>query len=406
MEIKIIHHTVDLCDEGNLKGFEYSKTDMLALGGREAGICYMAENYFSDKINNTEMALKRSNTILGTGHHSPFDHAYIGLEISGIPKILAMLLNSTEFYTTSEKSARYTVMKPTTEAEVEIYDKWRDIFREKIAELNLDMTDKEIDKLALENARYMLSVFTPTSMGFTTSFRQFSYMYYWLGELIENLEKHPNKFNSRLAPYCIELRCKLEGLTNGAIEDTKHGRFQFLPMQYGLGKIAEAETFGDIYQTNYLGSFAQLAQAQRHRTLHYEMEFSGDIPGEFGCYIPKIIRGTDYESEWVNDFERIKDQFPQCTMVKILEQGRAYWFLMKCKERLCGRAQLEIADQTTVTMQKFIDNIDNLSPSMRSEFEKCIDTENMKPVTKCQFKEFKCKEPCRWGAKHGIDRII
>ena len=33
------------------------------------------------------------------------------------------------------------------------------------------------------------------------------------------------------------------------------------------------EEFGENYCTTYLASFAQLAQAQRHRTLIYEMSF-------------------------------------------------------------------------------------------------------------------------------------
>ena len=47
-------------------------------------------------------------------------------------KIIAMILNSTEFYTTSEKSARYTLMKPETEREAMLYEKWQKIFKEEI----------------------------------------------------------------------------------------------------------------------------------------------------------------------------------------------------------------------------------------------------------------------------------
>ena len=41
-----------------------------------------------------------------------------------LPKIIAMLLNSLGMYATSEKSARYTIMKPETELEETLYNKW------------------------------------------------------------------------------------------------------------------------------------------------------------------------------------------------------------------------------------------------------------------------------------------
>lgn len=404
MDIKIIHYTVDKIGNTEEVRLGASPNDFLILGGREAGICYMADNYFSEKIQNSEAAFKRANTIIGTGHHSPFDHASIGIEISGIPKILAMILNSTEFYTTSEKSARYTFMKPETEIEQELYDKWRNIFIREINKLNINATDKEIEKLAIENARYMISVFTPTSMGFTTTFRQYNYLAKWLRDMYDETTKYGeiNLFYNRLSQYLIELADKFEEITGKLVHDHKNGHVQFMPNLRGYN-IPTEKYFGDVYQTNYLASFAQLAQEQRHRTIHYEMDFSGE-PGQFGCYVPKIIRGTELENIWKYDFKSVADQYPQCTNVKVLEQGRAYWFFMKCKERLCGRAQLEICEQTIATMQDFIDNRDKLSKEMQDMLDDL--TENNTVIPKCKFKGYTCKEPCRWGSKYGIDRLI
>ena len=401
MDIKVISYTVDSISDSNSNGHDIN--DFLTLGGREAGICYMSDNYLSEKIQNTEAALKRANMIIGTGHHSPFDHAYIGIEISGLPKILAMILNSTEFYTTSEKSARYTVMNPETQLELDIYNKWQGIFNKEIHKLNINATEKEIEKLALENARYMISVFTPTTMGYTTSFRQYSYLGQWLEKFIEELKLRPNNFNDRLIKPCQEFANFCKNLTNNSIIDHKDGNLQFMVSQLG-DEITNKDIFSDIYQTTYLGSFAQLAQAQRHRTIHYEMQFSGEKPGEFGCYVPKIIRNTDLEKEWINDFNTIADKFPQCTMVKILEQGRAYWFFMKCKERLCGRAQLEICEQTAETMLKFIENKSALSKRMQNMLDAY--TKDGEVVPKCGMTGYKCKESCRWGTKSGINRMI
>ena len=414
MELKIIHHTIDLCDPENRSG-SYSVDDMVTLAGREAGICYMAEDYFSGKINNSTTALKRANVILGTGHHSPFDHASIGVEISGIPKILAMLLNSTEFYTTSEKSARYTVMKPNNPRELEIYTKWREIFKDLIFHNYPDMDVKQGEKLALENARYMLSVFTPTSMGFTTTFRQYSYMYYWLNDFVDNIKRNKSDsiFYNKLIPYCEELAKLIYPITNGIVTDHKGQGFNFMPEVYGYDIPDTDDTddgmhgvFGNVYEVNYKNSFAYLAQAQRHRTLHYEMaEPTG------GCYVPEILIegqipdkyiGTDLMDEWIRDFNELAIEFPQCSLVRIYESGSAHNFLLKCKERLCGRAQLEIADRTADLMSEF----------MRANLNR-RNTEAIKNMTgegfvvpKCGFQGYKCKEPCRWGVKYGVDRLI
>ncbi len=154
--------------------------EMYTFGGKVAGICYMQEDYFENKYDNDELAEKRAKFVANTGHHSVFDHSYITLKFSGIPKILAMLLNSTEYYTTSEKSARYTVMQPQSELETTMYEKWTAKFEELIIKKYPKMDDKLISKLAIENARYMLSVYTPTTMAWTVSFRQLAYVVRWL----------------------------------------------------------------------------------------------------------------------------------------------------------------------------------------------------------------------------------
>ena len=418
MEVKIIHHTVDLCDPQN-NSETYDIKDMVTLAGREAGICYMAEDYFSGKINNSATAVKRANVILGTGHHSPFDHASIGIEISGIPKILAMILNSTEFYTTSEKSARYTVMKPNNPRELEIYNKWRDIFKDIITCTYPDVDPKHCEKLALENARYMLSVFTPTSMGFTTTFRQFSYLYYWLGDFVENIKKNQNssEFFNKLIPYCEELQQKLFPITEGIVGNHKNSRLGFMPQVYGydIPMVTEYNKdgvvtgqFGNVYQVNYLASLAYLAQAQRHRTLHYEMsEPTG------GCFTPPILidgklpaeyADRDLVMEWGADYFELKHEFPQCSLVEVYESGSAANFFLKCKERLCGRAQLEITNTTAAIMEKFIAAKDVLSHEYRDMLDEC--TPDGCVVPKCGFAGYKCKEPCRWGKVNGLTRLI
>ena len=94
-----------------------------------------------------------------------------------------MVINNEHEYTTSEKSARYTpiIRKDNsiiTEREEQLYNKWLNIFKIKIkAKYGNIYNDFKIKTLAQENARYLISVFTPaTIMEYTTNFGQLNYI--------------------------------------------------------------------------------------------------------------------------------------------------------------------------------------------------------------------------------------
>ena len=145
--------------------------ELTILSGKFGGTCYAKEGYETIKQQPVEKAIKRAENTAKNGHHSVYQHAMVTMEIQ-CSKILAMLLNSIGVSNTSEKSARYTKMKPQSELEEQLYYKWHDIFANLIKKEYADkFTEKEIDKLAFENARYMISVFTPTSMVYSLPFR-------------------------------------------------------------------------------------------------------------------------------------------------------------------------------------------------------------------------------------------
>ena len=75
-----------------------------------------------------------------------------------------MILNNEKVYNTSEKSARYTKMQPSKE-EKELYEKWIEIYKEICisAKISKNRRKKGSEKLAQENARYLISVFTPAT---------------------------------------------------------------------------------------------------------------------------------------------------------------------------------------------------------------------------------------------------
>lgn len=381
--------------------------DLRLLGGKLAGICYMPDDYLSGEIQNVEKANARANSTSASGHHSVFDHGNITILFEGVPKIVAMILNSTEFYTTSEKSARYTTMEPETELEKEVYEKWTEKLKGLIKEENPEMVDRQAHKLAQENARYMISVFTPTVMAYTTSYRQLNYLVDWSNKLVVELLSKQGEFNKKLCKHMEELiECIIGVLDGKTINDNKDRYFEFLPVQHGI-KVEDNVLFdvvGDVYSMTYNMSFAALAQAQRHRTLSYEMMFSGENADEIGFYIPEILYNSkSLLNEWHEDMKSIAYCYPQGTLVKVKEQGLAKDFFLKCTERMCGRAQLEIMRNTEQTLSLFTLSRDNLCTRNKQELDR-MTCNGLVP--KCGFKGYKCLEPCMWGLKNGLKRNI
>lgn len=123
-----------------------------------------------------------------------------------------------------------------------------------------------------------------------------------------------------------------------------------------FSNVVREKEWGESYCYSYLASFAQLAQAQRHRTLSYEI----------------LTASLDTE---VN-------------------------FVLKCKERLCGCAQLEIAMQTRDTLEEYLKHT--------KETNKRVYNYLMQYATgaRCTFFDYKCAKPCIWEAKNALDRMI
>ena len=411
------------------------REEMQIFAGKAAGICYMPDDYFSKAFDDDEKSINRSKRNAVNGHYSVYEHGHINLIIK-TSKIMAMILNSLNLYATSEKSGRYTAMKPETELEQEMYAKWKNVFVELITPFyEKYLTEKEIDKLAMENARYMISVFTPTVMEYTIPYNRAILTCGWLYELADTIEtfvdEHPkvlpkiskyDYFYDRVKDECNELA----DLISGQIGITKNDHILDDHKKIGIeffrtfGALYKAnmngkesvdmlskfkfdndninEYFGDVYTSRYKASFAELAQGERHRTLHYSME----LPERLNPYIPKIIRGSAYEVEWTRDFDNLISNkiIPQGTLVDIVEQGRFVDFVLKCKERLCSRAQLEIMEITRDQLTRFTHYTGNLSYANRALLEGMIirpknGNGDFVVKSRCNFPGYKCKEPCK-----------
>ncbi len=371
-------------------GHVLPKEEAINFSGLSAGICYLPDTLDTLLAEDPEKTKRRANGNIASGHHSVFGHPTYNLRLEGIPKILAIILNNEKAYTTSEKSARYTKMEPS-ESEKVLYEKWIEIYKELIAKAYPGFEEKKIKKLAQENARYLISVFTPaTVMEYTASFQQLNYIIGWAEAYIKNANDD-NIFEQKLKGVLQEFLKEMLGLkVDGLNSRLKRENFSI------FAKRSRREEFGENYCVNYLGSFAEFAQAERHRTLKYEMTLL-DVPQ---YYIPPIIRNTPYEAEWLQDISSLAEFYPQGMLVKINERGSLEDFLeWKCTERLCGCAQLEIMEQTKATLNRYLEAVKDI-PECYNE---------LLPYSKgarCTFPGWVCNSPCVFGGKKALDRII
>ena len=208
-------------------------TDELTfLSGKYAGTCYAADGYETIRTQEPQKALRRAENTAQNGHHSVFQHSMVTMEIQ-CPKIIAMLLNSIGVSNTSEKSARYTRMKPQSEKEAILYEKWHDILKQQIEALYPEkFSEREADKLAYENARYMLSVFCPTSMVYSLPFRNIFYVMDWAEQMRDQLNGQADAFSRRLAEELSGLVKSLDVVIGGKriFHDNKNEYFAALSL--------------------------------------------------------------------------------------------------------------------------------------------------------------------------------
>lgn len=379
----------------------FDKEEAIRLSGKIAGVCYDKEGFAHLENEPVEKTMRRVNMTLKNGHHSVYDHILINFNLQNIPKILAMVLNNEHQYTTSEKSARYTPVvrredSIITKQEEILYHKWIDLFKKQI-EMNYGsiFNDAKIQKLAQENARYLVTVFMPTQMIYSTSLRQMNYLASWMQEYIE--QSDPNDlFEQTLASSMQQLQMelfRLNVLEDGLMRNDKYRSFSL----FGHNLNRKEEHFGDVYSTLYKGSFAQLAQAQRHRTLDYQMERFDSKE----YFVPPIIQDDmALVEEWLADIELVKDVYPQGELVQISEMGKYEDFILKCKERLCTSSQLEIMLQTKETLLQYKQELQKNNSPLAKDILKYTHG------ARCTFPDFTCSSDCKFKEGKQLIRKI
>ena len=91
--------------------------------------------------------------------------------------------------------------------------------------------------------------------------------------------------------------------------------------------------FGNVYSINYQASWACLVQAQRHRTIDYELKRLDNKK----YFIPPILDKDEFlKNKCLNDIKSVSNIILQGELIQIHESGKYEDFILKCKERLCS----------------------------------------------------------------------
>lgn len=399
IKLKLIAETEPCYNESKADDFNNLMEKYNLFSGLIARNCVTTKDFDAILQESAEKSFKRAENVKVSGHHSVFDHEFLTFEIKNISKAFAMILNNEKFYNTTEKSMRYTVNYDyMTAEEKQLYSKWQGILENLIAQKYKDkypafFTDDKIKKLAQENARCLLSVYAPTSMIYTASIRNLNYLHNFISKELQNIEEgKSNVFYSQLKPTFKQFNERLEdfGIIDNHLAEDNKGRGLTLYNSY-----EPQEYFGDVYSTNYVASFAYLAQAQRHRTINYNFA----MPKQSAYYVPPILNGQEgLINDWINDCkiaqaltsDDIRKNILQSNLVGISEQGTMDNFILKMKERKCTYAQLEINMKTNEILKRYIANLKDAGHPRAKELEA------YNKGARCTFGNYKCTNRCNF----------
>ena len=237
-------------------------------------------------------------------------------------------------------------------------------------------------------------MFMPTEMIYSTSLRQINYIASWFKVYMSKDNK--NDFEEKLSKYMSEFISELERLNLLNEGLMKNDKFRTISL-FGTNLDKNKDYFSNIYETTYKASFAYFAQAQRHRTLDYKMQ----ILKNKEYFIPPIIEDDkELVSEWLNDMDIVSSVYPQGELVLITESGKYEDFILKCKERLCSSAQLEIMNKTKEILHNYSNYLNETNNPLAKDIKKYLNG------ARCTFKDFVCTSDCKFKAGKLLDRKI
>lgn len=391
MNIKLLPNFF-ITDDGK---FDMDKA--LLFSGQIAGVCYDKDGFDHLKNENKDKTLKRVENTLINGHHSVYDHITVNLNLIGIPKILAMVLNNEHQYTTSEKSGRYTNVTykndVLSDREVELYNKWFLKFKKIIRDEYPEFSDFKVKTLSQENARYLITVFMPTEMIYSTTLRQLNYIVSFMDKYIDcNSDDY---FKNKLSSYMSDFISLLDGLNLLDDRLRKNDKQRSLLLFNDNIDLLQ-DSYSHIYSTNYELSFAAFAQAQRHRTIDYQIKRLS----EKKFFVPPILLKNNMDHrEWLDDISSLVDIVPQGEMILVNETGTYDNFILKTKERLCTSAQLEIMKSTKDILLKYKSELEKNNNPLKDDIKKYV------KGARCTF-GYHCTQRCNFNSGITLEREI
>lgn len=415
LQVNLLPHTpfLTLFDKFDLKrAMDYQ--------GKIGAICYSEEGLEPSFFEDDQATNKRVSMMTNGEHQSVFEHINVGLYLKNSPKFLNMILNNEHQYSTSERSLRYTsigIDDGLPREMIELYNKWNQIFFDKIKEkYSSCKTDRQIMKLAQENSRYLMPVTMATEMVHTIPLAQLNRVVKYMMDYAENgINGIKDDLHSQMVPHIerfIKELYRLNIIDDRLLSNRKHRTLSI----FGKDISEKQKEFGEVYSTSYLGSFALLAQAQRHRTIYYQMERTE----EKTYFIPPILEGDDKKiCEWQQDMEMVYKKYgyiPQGEKVLINEKGTFDNFVLKMKERLCSAAQLEVAMQTEQTLKEYRSaltadlydfHLNNIYvPGMDKKREILEKIDSYSKGARCTFPDYDCPRDCKFKEGKILTRKI
>lgn len=421
---------VDAGIDNIIEEVKFDKNKALKNTGVKAAVCFRDGEITPEMIRATEteeQLIKRGLNTIKSDHTSPSEQQSVSLEITNIPKILCMILNNEHQYAADERSLRYTEVKPSeyiSHEETTLYNKWLNIFikilndeyYEFFWKFNQGETEEKtkkkvasaIKKIAQENARYMVSVFIPTTLTYTVPFAQINKICLYMERIIAN---PLNEFEELIVPYLKEF---IQGIKDLDILVTEHDAHVLVPSlkvpdtdnllyknnkNIDLSLFAERNEFSGINLPNEYGvsisynmaiSFASLAQFHRHRTVNFEMSTPKITDTRF--YIPLLLDNKPaLQKEWLKDINTVNKYYPQGKILDVNANGPLKHFVNYVgKERACDRAFLETEDMFTNEM---LPNIyDGLIKNGKMEL-----ASNLEPYVgklRCMYPSYNCPGKC------------
>lgn len=378
MEIRVNYTTGDI----------RKKEDILRLCQAHAKVCRSEKDF--EEIEKEPLKMRFIEGLVAGGEHTPFEFFQMDFYLNGLSKILMMILNNEKQYSTCEKSARFTRMESEGIGK-EKYEKWRMklaplIDREFPDIRDKSMREKAVEKMAMDYARYMTSVFTPGKMCHSLNLRQLNYLLGFFEEAIPQYMEG-GRFKRRLAG---EMECFVRKIRAEYPDFIVDGLRSMTDRHLTLFRAGNCEEyFGDVYSANYDASIASVAQIHRSRSIKVVITSNPDSGHSYA--VPMIIMSSDsLRHEWMSDIEEVAENDPpQGLKVHVNESGELNDFKSKLLLRLCGHAHLE-----TMTINKRIAERYSQKVHEVAEWIK----------TPCS-QDYHCHKPCAWG-KRALERII